>query len=210
MNRDPNHPANRDWERLKQLMTGILPVFRDGLDGVDPEHVFADLATFNARFVLGYPVACGQGVILPGNKLSGWRPEDFAEAKQRGLEVGRICNLTPDFDCCSIADFESGALNGAAIRTFCIGRNGHKPGTSTVYASLNKWPAVGRATRGVEPHWAHVALWPNYPSDEEIQQISDVVHAATRGKTRLGCIQYRSDQAINADLDLAVSAHWLQ
>lgn len=217
--RDPNHPANRDWERLKKLMTGQddyihihipPPAFRDGLDGTDPEAIFADLLTFNAKFVLGYPVACGQGIILPGNKLSGWRPEDFSEARMRGLEIGRICNLTPDFDCCSIADFELGALTATAIRTFCIGRNGHKPRTSTVYASLDNWSVVGRATRGVEPHWAFVADWPNYPNDEEINHIREVVYAATRGKTRLGCIQYRSDHAINADLDLAVDGNWLQ
>lgn len=187
----------------------ITPKYRDGLDGVDPEAVFADLANFDAKILFGYPVVCGQGIILPGGKLSGWRPEDFSEAKARGLQVARICNLTPDFECCSIADFELGALSAASIRTFCIGRNGHKPGTSTVYASLDNWSAVGRATRGVEPHWAHVADWPNYPSDAEIEHIHEIVQAATRGNTRLATIQYRSVQSMHADLDLTINSNYL-
>lgn len=194
-------------------MTGQLPLvaqnWRQGLDSLSWESLKADIQNgIGCDMAFGYPSDRGQGEILADGKLAGWLPEDFAEAKAMGIQIARIANLTPAWQFCSIGDFERGALNGAAIRHFNAGRLSFRHDTTTNYASLNNWPSLGLAVRGVEPVWAWVADWPNFPYDQEIADIERTVAIATRGKTKLGGIQYRSDPPLNADLTVAIDPNW--
>lgn len=156
--------------------------------------------------LMGYPTAEGQGVTTPSGTLYGWAPEDFTEARTRGLHIARICNRYPT-SACSIADVESGALTFTDAQTYVLAREEIYPGTSTVYASLDNWPAVGRACRVKRPTWAWVAFWPAYPTAQEVRDIETELNQVCPG-TKLAGIQYRNLSASNVDLSVIVAPEW--
>ena len=189
----------------QRMQAGQAAGWRQMLDSLDP----AACAAYRPvpQVVAGYPQYAGQGQILANGQIVGWLKEDFQEFRTAGINVARIANLSPAWHECSIADVEAGALTFADARKFVMGREGFRRGTSTIYASLDNWPAVGRACKGAEPSWAWVAFWPAYPSLAEVAQIRQEVAAACPG-TRLAGIQYRNLPAANVDLSVLIAPTW--
>lgn len=195
-----------------RLEYGSTAGWRLAVDSINPLAAWDYLQNPDPNYgrphmAFGYPVVWGQGEVLADGKRAGWTPDDFSEFEHAGVGVARIANLTPNWKDCSIGDVEAGALTYAAGRTFSQGRRGFRPGTSTLYASLFNWSAVGKACRGAEPEWAFVADWDQYPSAQEVAMIESQLAAVCPG-TKLGLIQFRSDVRRDVDLSVIVNPRW--
>ena len=133
-----------------------------------------------------------------------WTEEDFAWFADRGCAVVRITQHDPpDWESCSVFDYEAGALGPDGFRAGIIARNDFRKDTATAYSDVANLPEVETLLHELE-HWAWIAEWPNYPSAEEVAQI----RAMLGPKAKLAAIQYRSEQAADVDLSVIIAPDW--
>jgi hypothetical protein len=164
-----------------------------------------DRAMYDSASPDAIPVSIVRGAVVAGYPDFGWSPDDFHRYKDAGATVARITQHDPpDWQNCSIADFEPGAIfSPTSLREFVVKRNKFRPRSATVYSDLANLRVAGRALAGLKYKiWA--ADWPNHPSDEEIEQIKAVL----RPGARLVAIQYRTLPVQDYDVSVVLDATW--
>lgn len=141
----------------------------------------------------------------------GWYPDGHF-AWTRG-EIGRflgrvptvaIATVSEDWQRCSVADRETGALTPAQCRKFIVDRNGYRPGTASIYCDVANLSSTLRACSGLT--WSlWIAWWlGRLPTPEEVDDMR------LRLPASVTLVAWQYDNAGSHDLSLVIDDGWHQ
>lgn len=130
-----------------------------------------------------------------------WTPGEIGRFLGR-IPTVAIATVSEDYERCSVADRETGALTPAQCRKFIVDRNGFRPGTATTYCDVANLTSTLKAGSGLT-WWLWIAWWLGRPPTQE--EIDGMRHRLPAGVT-LAAWQY--DNAGGYDLSLVVDDEW--
>jgi hypothetical protein len=146
--------------------------------------------------------------LVAGYPDFGWSDADFEAVTDQGIQVVRITqHEPPDWQRCSVADWEDGAIGHASqLQGFVSMRNDFRPFTATVYESESNLVNVGVILAGypVRSWWAWVAWWTGTVTTAEVT----FLRTQLRAGARLAAVQDKSRRVEDVDESWVIDPAW--